>query len=527
MPDIAVVAGGSAGIGRAAVEAFARRGYSVAVLARGEQRLESTCAAVRAAGGRALAIPTDVADADQVEQAAALIERELGPISIWVNNASTTVFARVQDTTAEEYLRVTQVTYLGVVHGTLAALRRMQPRGSGVIIQTGSALAYRSIPLQSAYCGAKAAIRGFTDALRCELIHDRSNIRLTMVQLSAFNTPQFDWARSKLPRRVQPVPPIFQPELAGEAIVWAATHPRRELWVGRPAVKSILAARLLPGGFGDRKAARDAYDSQQTDEPARAERIDNLSAPAPGDFGMHGRFDASARAASFAWRISKHRWLTASVAALLLGALMLALAGIARAGDAVSSAHLRPRVQLIVPPFGFADVLRLRDAEHVHELSAQPARGDERGDRYDRDCPGQYVAPALTHAQPEVHGLYRDDRKIQHQVNDADALRTGVMQTQQIDQARDGGEQSTDDAAAQRKIRRHRPPGISGRQEHEIADQREDPQPDRDRHQHGVNRMTGHGDARTHRNLLAGTSRPCNVRENGKLRRPARRIYAV
>jgi short-subunit dehydrogenase len=307
MPDIAVVAGGSAGIGRAAVEAFARGGYWVAVLARGKERLESTCAAIREAGGRALAVPTDVADAEQVEQAAAIIERELGPIAIWVNNASTTVFARVLDTTAEEYQRVTQVSYLGVIHGTLAALRRMHPRDRGVIVQTGSALAYRSIPLQSAYCGAKAAIRGFSDALRCELIHDRSNVRLTMVQLSAFNTPQFDWARSKLPRRLQPVPPIFQPELAADAIVWAATHRRRELWVGWPAVKTIIATRLLPGGFGDRRAARDAYDSQQTSEPAAADRVDNLFAPAPGNFAAHGRFDASARTRSFAWLLSKHR----------------------------------------------------------------------------------------------------------------------------------------------------------------------------------------------------------------------------
>lgn len=314
MPEIAVVAGGSAGIGRAAVDAFARRGYWIAVLARGVDRLEATCAAVQAAGGRALAIPTDVADAEQVEQAAARIERELGPISVWVNNVSTTVFARVLDTTAQEYERVTQVSYLGVVHGTLAALRRMQPRDRGTIVQTGSALAYRSIPLQSAYCGAKAAIRGFTDALRCELIHDRSNVHLTMVQLSAFNTPQFDWVRSKLPRRLQPVPPIFQPELAGEAIVWAATHRRREPWVGWPAVKSIIAARLLPGGFGDRKAARDAYDSQQTSEPAPAARTDNLFAPVPGDFAAHGRFDAAARTSSFAWMLSKHRWLVALLA---------------------------------------------------------------------------------------------------------------------------------------------------------------------------------------------------------------------
>src|SRR5687768_14384010 len=238
MSEVAVVAGGSAGVGRAAVNAFARRGYRVAVLARDPERVERACADVRAAGGHALAIALDVADANQVEQAAARIERELGPIAVWVNNASTTVFARALDMPAEEYERVTQVSYLGVVHGTLAALRRMHERDRGTIVQTGSALAYRSIPLQSAYCAAKAAIRGFTDSVRCELIHDRSNVRLTMVQLSAFNTPQFDWARSKLPRKLQPVPPIFQPEIAAEAIVWAATHSRREWWVGWPAVKT-------------------------------------------------------------------------------------------------------------------------------------------------------------------------------------------------------------------------------------------------------------------------------------------------
>jgi len=461
MPDIAVVAGGSAGIGRAAVEAFARRGYWVAVLARGQERLESTCAAVRAAGGRALAVATDVADADQVEQAAELIERELGPIAVWVNNASTTVFARVQDTTAEEYLRVTQVSYLGVVHGTLAALRRMQPRGQGVIIQTGSALAYRSIPLQSAYCGAKAAIRGFTDALRCELIHDRSNIRVTMVQLSAFNTPQFDWARSKLPRRPQPVPPIFQPEVAGEAIVWAATHRRRELWVGWPSVKSILATRLLPGDFGDRAAARGAYDSQQADEPARTESIDNLFAAAPGDFAARGRFDATARARSLAWQLSKHRRLIASSAALVLVALIVALASVARANAAPPSS--RPRVQLIVPPLAFADVVRLHDAEHVHEMPAQPTGSDERGDRHDQDCQRQHVAAAFLHAQPEVRRLRHDDCEIQHQVEDADALGMRVVQPKQIDQAGNRSEQSADDAAAQRKVGSDRPARISRR----------------------------------------------------------------
>lgn len=322
MAEVAVVAGGSAGVGRAAVMALARQGYWVGVLARDVDRVEATCADVRAAGGRALAVPTDVADATQVEHAAERIERELGAIAVWVNNASTTVFARALDMTAEEYQRVTQVSYLGVVHGTLAALKRMHPRDHGVIIQTGSALAYRSIPLQSAYCAAKAAIRGFTDAVRCELIHDRSSVRLTMVQLSAFNTPQFDWARSKLPRRLQPVPPIFQPEIAAGAIVWAATHRRRELWVGWPAVKTILAARLLPGGLGDRKAAHDAYDSQQTNEPAAAGRADNLFAPVSGKFAAHGRFDARARRLSIQWLLSKYRWPAAALVVVMLVAAL-------------------------------------------------------------------------------------------------------------------------------------------------------------------------------------------------------------
>ena len=220
--QVVVVAGGSAGIGRATALAFARRGDRVATLAREPERLRSACAELGQGGARVLGIPLDVADADQVEAAAERIERELGPISIWINNVSATVFAPVTETTPAEFRRVMEATYLGTVHGTLAALKRMRPRNVGCIVQTGSALAYRSIPLQSAYCAAKAAIRAFTDSLRCELIHDRSSVLVTMVQLSAFNTPQFDWARSRLPRRLQPVPPMFQPELAAEAIVWAA-----------------------------------------------------------------------------------------------------------------------------------------------------------------------------------------------------------------------------------------------------------------------------------------------------------------
>jgi NAD(P)-dependent dehydrogenase (short-subunit alcohol dehydrogenase family) len=324
-PHIVVITGGSAGIGRATALAFARRGDWVAVLARDPDRVEATCASLREAGSTVLGIPLDVADAAQVEAAAERIERELGLISIWVNNVSTTVFAPVMETTAEEFRRVTEVAYLGVVHGTLAALRRMHPRNQGCIVQTGSALAYRSIPLQSAYCGAKAAIRGFTDSLRCELIHDRSKVRVTMVQLSAFNTPQFDWARNKLARRVQPVPPIFQPEIAAEAIVRAATRHQREVWVGWPAVQAILSARLVPG-LGDRLAAHRAYDSQLTSEAAQAARLDNLFEPVAGPFGAHGRFDATARAASAHWWLSARRWKVAAVAGVVFAAAAVAVA---------------------------------------------------------------------------------------------------------------------------------------------------------------------------------------------------------
>jgi NAD(P)-dependent dehydrogenase (short-subunit alcohol dehydrogenase family) len=338
VPRIAVITGGSAGIGRATAWAFARAGYSVAILARDPQRVASICEEIRSSGGEALGISTDVADARQVESAADRVEQELGPISVWVNNASTSVFARVLDMTAEEYRRVTAVTYLGVVHGTMAALERMQSRDRGIIIQTGSALAYRSIPLQSAYCAAKAAIRGFTDSLRCELIHDRSNVRLTMVQLSAFNTPQFDWARNKLPRRLQPVPPILQPEIAAAAIVRAATHPSREVWVGWPAVKTILSTRLIPG-LGDRLAARGAYDSQMTEMPADPDRADNLFAPVAGEFGAHGRFDSRSRSWSANWLLSKHRWSAAVLATALLVAAAHYLGGTRR----LTTARIAPR----------------------------------------------------------------------------------------------------------------------------------------------------------------------------------------
>lgn len=327
-PNIVVVTGGTAGVGLAAVRAFAKRGDWLAILARDPDRLARVCAELRDMGAVALGISVDVADAEQVEAAASRVERELGLITIWVNNVSTTVFAPVAEMTPAEYRRVTEVTYLGAVHGTLAALRRMSARNKGAIVQTGSALAYRSIPLQSAYCGAKAAIRGFTDSLRAELIHDGSAVTLSMVQLSAFNTPQFDWCRSKLRRRAQPVPPIFQPEIAGEAIVWAATHGRREVWVGWPAVKAIVSCRLLRA-IGDRLAARQAYDSQQTQETVLPDQPDNLFGPVAGLFGAHGRFDGRSKASSWQWWISLHRWpvfgaLAATCLAGLLGLIMVA-----------------------------------------------------------------------------------------------------------------------------------------------------------------------------------------------------------
>lgn len=322
---IVVVTGASGGIGRAAAVAFARGGAYVALLARGREGLEGACREVEAAGGQALAIPTDVADPDQVEAAAERVEREWGPIEVWVNNAMATVFSPLTRLSAAEFRRVTETTYLGTVYGTMTALRRMRPRDRGVIVQVGSALSYRGIPLQSAYCGAKHAIRGFTDSLRCELRHDGARVRVTMVQLSAFNTPQFDWGRTHVDSRPQPVPPIFQPEVAARAIVWAAFHRRRELWVGFPAVKTILGSRLAPGRLLDRVLASQGYSGQITGEPLPPERPDNLFEPAPGDHGVHGRFDDRSKTWSGQlWINLQRRWIGA--AAAVLGLLIVAAA---------------------------------------------------------------------------------------------------------------------------------------------------------------------------------------------------------
>jgi NAD(P)-dependent dehydrogenase (short-subunit alcohol dehydrogenase family) len=300
--QVVVVTGASAGVGRATACAFAQQGASVALIARNADRLESACEEVRSYGGRAFAVVADVADPDRIFAAARRIEAELGPIDVWVNNAMASVFSPVREMTAEEFKRVTEVTYLGAVYGTQAALRVMLPRNRGVIVQVGSALSERSIPLQSAYCGAKHGVRGFTDSLRCELLHDQSRVRLTMVQLPALNTPQFAWVKSRLPNKPQPVPPIFQPEVAARAIVWATRHRRREVLVGLPTWKAIWGNKFIPGLL-DRYLARMGYSSQQTDQPEMPDRADNLWTSVPGPFGAHGSFDDRAHP------YSGQRWL--------------------------------------------------------------------------------------------------------------------------------------------------------------------------------------------------------------------------
>jgi NAD(P)-dependent dehydrogenase (short-subunit alcohol dehydrogenase family) len=316
---VVAITGASAGVGRATARAFAREGADVGLIARGRERLESAKRDVEGLGRRALAVPTDVADADQVEAAARAIEDELGPIDVWVNNAMATVFAPVWDITPDEYRRATEVTYLGSVWGTMTALRRMRARDEGVIVQVGSALAYRGIPLQSAYCGGKHALQGFLESLRSELLHEGSHVHLTMVQLPALNTPQFTWSRAKLPRSPQPVPPIFQPEVAADAIVWAASHPRRELMVGWPTVKAIVGNAVVPG-IADRYLARTGFDAQQTDQPVDPDRPDNLFEPVPGDQAARGPFDDQSRSHSVQLALAKRR-------IPLLAGLMAAIAG--------------------------------------------------------------------------------------------------------------------------------------------------------------------------------------------------------
>ncbi|HEV8628866.1 MAG TPA: SDR family oxidoreductase [Thermoanaerobaculia bacterium] len=324
-PEVVVVTGASAGVGRATVRELARRGAWVGLLARGVDGLEAARREVEQAGGRALALPVDVTDAAAVEAAAERVERELGPIDVWVNDAMVTVLAPFEDLALEDFRRVTEVNYLGTVYGTLAALRRMRRRDRGTIVQVGSALSYRAIPLQSAYCGSKFAVRGFTDALRSELLHDGSGVHLTMVHLPALNTPQFSWCKTTLPRQPQPVPPIFQPEVAAEAICFAAHARRREVWVGLAGV--VIAANAVAPAALDHYLARHGYADQQSDQPLPADHRDNLYHPLPGDHGAHGRFDDRARERSVELWLSEHKGalLGAAAGAVLVAALGAAL----------------------------------------------------------------------------------------------------------------------------------------------------------------------------------------------------------
>jgi NAD(P)-dependent dehydrogenase (short-subunit alcohol dehydrogenase family) len=314
MNQIVVVTGASGGVGRATARAFAARGDTVALLARGEDGLAGAASDVEAAGGKPISISVDTADSRRVFEAADQVERDAGPIDIWVNDAFTSVFAPFDEIDPDEYRRVTEVSYLGYVYGTMAALKHMKSRNRGTIVQVGSALAYRGIPLQSAYCGAKHAIQGFNESLRCELLHAKSGVRVTMVQLPAVNTPQFDWVESRLPRHAQPVPPIYQPEVAARAIVYAAEHPRRrEYWVGASTVGTLLANAVAPGLL-DRYLARTGFQSQQTSQPRDPDKPVNLWEPADSreghDVGAHGDFDARAhRRAPQLWASHHHGML--------------------------------------------------------------------------------------------------------------------------------------------------------------------------------------------------------------------------
>ncbi len=319
--EVVVITGASAGVGRATVREFAKHGAHIGLIARGRDGLEGARCEVEEAGGKAVMLPVDVADAHQVEEAAERIEAELGPIDVWVNNAMTSVFSPIKEMTAEEFRRVTEVTYLGYVYGSLAALKRMLPRDRGTIVHVGSALAYRSIPLQAAYCAAKHAVLGFFASLRTELIHDKSNVHTTMVQMPALNTPQFGWVKSRLPHKAQPVPPIFQPEVAARAIYYAAHHPeRREYYVGFSTVKAIFGNKLIPS-LADHYLARMGYESQQYDGPEDPDRPNNLWEPVAGDHGAHGKFVSRARSRSYEfWAESHTKLLGAALAGIGIAA---------------------------------------------------------------------------------------------------------------------------------------------------------------------------------------------------------------
>lgn len=323
-PQVVVVTGSSGGVGRAIAHAFAKRGAHIGLLARSRESLDPVVREVESLGGQALAVPTDVSDHAQVEAAAVAVEQKFGQIDVWVNDAMATVFAQFIHLEPEEFKRATEVTYLGTVYGTMVALSRMKPRDHGKIIQVGSALSYRAIPLQAAYCGSKFAIRGFTDSVRVELMHDKSNVHLTMVQLPGLNTTQFSWCRSKMPDHPQPVPPIYQPEIPAEAVYWAAQHHRREVWVGASAVMAILGNRLAPS-IADRYLARTGFKGQQMqDKPVSSDRPDNLFEPLPKLAATHGIFDDQAKTRSPQMWMATHR-----------PAVFGALAGVAAAATGV------------------------------------------------------------------------------------------------------------------------------------------------------------------------------------------------
>jgi NAD(P)-dependent dehydrogenase (short-subunit alcohol dehydrogenase family) len=327
--EVVVITGASAGIGRATARRFAEDGARIGLVARGRAGLEAAKREVEERGGEALVLPCDVADPAAVDAAAAAVEEALGPIDVWVNNAMVTIYAEFADIEPDEFERATHVTYLGTVWGTRAALKRMLPRDRGSIVQVGSALAYRGIPLQSAYCGAKHAVKGFTESVLTELLHNGSNIQISMVQLPGLNTPQFTWGRTKLPRQTQPVPPVYQPEVAADAIHFCAHHERREIYVGSPTVKTILGEKLAPR-LVDLYLARTGYDSQQTDQPLDPEGHDNLFDPVEEDRGAHGPFDDGARSRSVQLWLAKHRRLAA-------------LAGLGAAATAVAVAQALSR----------------------------------------------------------------------------------------------------------------------------------------------------------------------------------------
>jgi NAD(P)-dependent dehydrogenase (short-subunit alcohol dehydrogenase family) len=351
--QVVVVTGASGGIGRAVAQAFGARGAKVALLARGVLGLQGAAKEVEEAGGSALPIPVDTADYQQIERAAQQVEQDLGPIDVWVNVAFTSVFAPFMKIEPEEYKRVTEVSYLGYVYATRVALDRMIPRDRGVIVQVGSTLAYRGIPLQSAYCGAKHAIQGFHDSLRCELLHDKSNVHVTMVQMPAVNTPQFSWVLSRLPQRAQPVPPIYQPEVAAKAVVYAADHPkRREYWVGATTAATVIGNKVA-AGLLDRYLGKTGYSSQQTDQPRDPDQPANLWEPADGpggrDFGAHGVFDARSISRSYQLWASQHYGLLSTAGAGALALLGLLSAASRRPpstahGAVVSAEHLLDRI---------------------------------------------------------------------------------------------------------------------------------------------------------------------------------------